>query len=57
MNTLAINGPRGEPIAAPIQFDFPPLEMANVFMCSLEEKLIWKCNELPTFYNQFVDDT
>ncbi len=30
--------------------------MANVFMCSLEEKLS-KSNKLPSVYNRFVDDT
>ena len=30
--------------------------MANTFMCSLEEKLS-KSNNLPSFYNRYVDDT
>ena len=30
--------------------------MANAFMCSLEEKLS-KSNNLPSFYNRYVDDT
>ena len=30
--------------------------MANVFMCSIEEKLESK-NKLPSFYRRYVDDT
>ena len=70
VKTLASKGPRGDPIAMPsvarvnfyeqtdgvaMRSPLGPL-LANVFMCSIEDKLD-QDDKLPSYYRRYVDDT